>query len=111
MGNLLDSAGFNGRYRFVYLPMNFTSGGCLGYADALMNSPVDALELLQKLQGFQLQNAFIETSWCDDDRQDLEDLITRYRDSPVMHRSVPESHRPALFENGLQVKFPVPTRP
>jgi hypothetical protein len=111
---LLDKQGFKGRYRFVYLPMNFTHGGCLGYADVLMDSTAKATDLLNHFRGFQLKGsgslAAIEASWCEQDRQSLSELIRRYRDSPVMHKSVPELHRPALFENGVRVKFPPPTQ-
>lgn len=112
---LLDSTGFLGRYRFVYLPMNFNTAGCLGYADIVFNTVADATECLQNLQGFLLHSpggsSVVEASWCEQDRQSLDTLIARYRDSPIMHRSVPEAHRPAIFESGFMVKFPAPTKP
>jgi hypothetical protein len=113
--DILDSRGFKGRYRFVYLPMNFSMGGCLGYADICMCSVADAVDLSNKLHGLEIDsvgNSFsIAATWSDQDRQSIEDLIARYRDSPVMHRSVPDAHRPALFEDGARIKFPPPTKP
>lgn len=37
---------------------------------------------------------------------DLEAHIERYRNSSVMHHSVPEEFKPVLFENGKQIPFP-----
>jgi hypothetical protein len=111
--DLLNSEGFEGLYRFVYLPMDFSNGGCLGYADICMDTSLDASKLLQNFQSHQLRHGsevcILESSWCE--RQGLDELVSRYRDSPVMHRSVPDEHRPALFEGGNRIKFPVPTCP
>lgn len=42
--------------------------------------------------------------------QGLVENIERYRNAPVMHRSVPDDHKPALFSSsGARVSFPAPT--
>lgn len=50
----------------------------------------------------------LSVSW-NEPLQGLEAQIERYRNSPVMHESVPKDFRPALFNNGQQVVFPSPT--
>merc|ERR1712050_714019 len=37
--------------------------------------------------------------------------IERYRNSPVMHESVADKFKPALYKNGVRVPFPAPTKP
>ena len=41
---------------------------------------------------------------------DLDAHVERYRNSSVMHHSVPEDFKPALFENGQQIAFPKPSK-
>ena len=36
--------------------------------------------------------------------------IERYRNSPVMHDSVPQSFQPMLLQHGFQIPFPCPTQ-
>jgi len=36
--------------------------------------------------------------------------IYRYRNSPVMHKDVPEEFKPVAFVNGIRIKFPAPTK-
>merc|ERR1712190_490322 len=43
--------------------------------------------------------------------QGLEEQIERYRNSPLMHPSVPDELRPAVYSRGLRVRFPEPTVP
>jgi len=42
--------------------------------------------------------------------QGLSELVERYRNSPVMHASVPQECKPVIFLNGRTVKFPEPTQ-
>ncbi|CAE7939289.1 unnamed protein product, partial [Symbiodinium sp. KB8] len=36
--------------------------------------------------------------------------VERYRNSPVMHRSVPDAYKPIIFQDGVRQNFPRPTR-
>ena len=36
--------------------------------------------------------------------------VERYRNSPVMHRSVPDEYEPVIFKNGVRKNFPRPTK-
>ncbi len=51
-----------------------------------------------------------ETTWAHP-HQGLRENVQRYRNSPVMHESMPEAFKPLLLVNGREVPFPPPTRP
>lgn len=115
---VLDGAGFGGQYSFVYLPFEFALGQCVGYADVCLVDPVVALRLFRQFQGFVWQHSVdhvsgpglvCETAWAE--RQTITEHVERYRDSPIMHPSVPDGRKPAIFERGVRVAFPRPTRP
>ena len=36
--------------------------------------------------------------------------VDRYRNSPVMHRDVPDEYKPVIFKNGVRKNFPRPTK-
>merc|ERR1719181_116213 len=52
----------------------------------------------------------LEVTWSDLS-QGLEENIERYRNSSMLHASVPEEFKPLLFSQGARVPFPPPTRP
>jgi hypothetical protein len=114
---LLNSAGFKGRYDFLYLPVNFdkmTGTGC-GFIN--FTSTEDGARFMAQFQGFchwgvscnSAKKA--EVSWssaC----QGKKLHIDRYRDSPVMHPTVPASCKPQLFDrHGNPEAFPAPLKP
>jgi len=110
---LLDSQGFVARYNFVYLPVDFKRMAGLGYAFVNCCSQADAEEMMALFHGFghwRFNSAKVcEVVWGEP-LQGLQAHIDRYRNSPVMHGSVPEGCKPALFENGVRCAFPSPTK-
>jgi len=40
----------------------------------------------------------------------LDDLIERYRNSPIMHACVPDAIKPAVYQNGRRAPFLQPTK-
>jgi hypothetical protein len=109
---ILDDEGFRGAYDFMHLPIDFQTKVGLGYAIVNMVSPSVALCARQHFNDFH-NWAFpsdnrIEVDW-NRPHQGLQAHIDRYRNSPLMHESVPEAYRPVLFENGGRVQFPAPT--
>eukprot|EP00434_Breviolum_minutum_P002262 symbB.v1.2.001994.t1/scaffold53.1/size378684/15 len=109
---LLDWAGFRGRYDFVYLPVDFTRGRSLGYALVGLISHEAAQELLERLEGcsFPGDPALVcQASWSLPHRG-ISGHIERYRNSPVMHPSMPDEYKPVIFVNGERVDFPPPTK-
>jgi len=110
---LLDSEGFKGKYDFVYLPMDFKSSASLGYAFVNLIDKEEAERLKEAFEGFS-RWAMPSQKVCNVDWsspfQGLESHIERFRNSPVMHESVPDEHKPALFTDGQRRPFPPPTR-
>merc|ERR1739848_343762 len=50
-----------------------------------------------------------EVSWANPNQGQYEN-VERYRNSPVMHESVPDAFKPRLFVNGMRIAFPPPTK-
>lgn len=111
--DLLDSEGFEGRYDFFYLPSNFETSLGFGYAFVNFSSEDDAELARQHFQGFNKWTTageeVCETSWSDP-YQGLAANVERYRNSPVMHESVDDEHKPVVFLGGLRQAFPAPTK-
>eukprot|EP00747_Dinoflagellata_sp_TGD_P221864 gnl/TRDRNA2_/TRDRNA2_93643_c0_seq1.p1 gnl/TRDRNA2_/TRDRNA2_93643_c0~~gnl/TRDRNA2_/TRDRNA2_93643_c0_seq1.p1 ORF type:complete len:532 (+),score=76.35 gnl/TRDRNA2_/TRDRNA2_93643_c0_seq1:62-1657(+) len=114
---LLDAQGFAGKYNFVYLPVDFSNGGTiLGHALVSLISSADAHCLLARFHGLRdwgvpccgLAEA-CEAVWSEP-RQHLKEHIERYRNSPVMHPSMPDNYKPLLFADGQPIPFPAPTK-
>jgi hypothetical protein len=114
LAELLDSQGFAGCYDFIYLPMDLrTRTGC-GYALVNLSSHAQALRALQHFDGFASWGALgsaqaCEAAWsqyC----QGLDELVERYRNSPIMHSAVPDIYKPTMFRDGATAPFPEPTR-
>jgi len=110
---LLDSEGYESRYDFLYLPMDFRNHVNNGYAFVNFVDPVTARQATQSFQGF-AQWAFqsrkiCEVSWSRP-QQGLTQHIERYRNSPVMHELMPNEYKPKLFVQGSEVPFPPPTK-
>jgi hypothetical protein len=103
---LLNAQGFFGRFDFLYLPIDFKRLKSLGYALVNLVSSSEALRLLKHFNGF--DGMCVE--WCTP-QQGLEAHVERYRNSPVMHDTVPEEWRPLLLSHGVRVPFPLPTQP
>jgi len=111
--SMLDDRGFAGRYDFVYLPMDFRNGVNLGYAFVNLLTHEDALKLMKTFEGFSgwsFDSAKIcEVSWAHP-HQGLPEHVERYRNSPVMHPTMPEEYKPMMFQNGVRIPFPGPTK-
>jgi RNA recognition motif-containing protein len=110
----LDSLGFSGRYNFFYMPIDFNSEASLGYAFVNLTTPEYAQLLMATFDGF--HDWVIPTrkkcivNWSHP-HQGLESNIERYRNSPVMHKDVPDAFQPAMFdETGMRVRFPQPRK-
>jgi len=112
--DMLDSEGFAGQYNFLYLPVDFRRLSGLGYAFVNFRLPEQAQRAFWHFQGWSswgLQSSKVcNVSWsvpC----QGVEQHIQRFRNSPVMHESVPEKYKPCLFDdNGEKLVFPDPTK-
>lgn len=110
---LLDSEGFSGQYDFLYLPIDFQTKACLGYAFINLVSPAAAMRFWRTFDGY--------TRWAIPSRkqsgvswsghqQGLDAHVDRYRNSPVMSDAIPDEYKPVLFTDGIRVPFPPPTK-
>merc|ERR1712070_104116 len=111
---LVDSMGFVGLYDFAYLPVDFQSQAGLGYAFINFVSVADAQLCFTRFEGFsdwKVPSEKVCTVTWSSPTQGLEAHIERYRNSPVMHTSLPDEWKPVLLQQGMRVAFPVPTKP
>jgi len=112
--SLLDSEGFAGTYGLVYLPIAFGTGLAIGYAFVTFGLHETAARFKRQLEGFEDWACEGNLKACEVQWRNgfdgLNELVQHFRNSPVMHPSVPDSFRPALYETGTQVTFPSPTR-
>jgi len=108
---MLDEEGFAGDYDFVYVPIDFSRGCGLGYAFVNLARPADVPRFRAHFDGFsgwKLRTSKVcQVTWSDRD-QGLKANVRRYRNSPVMHESVPDGYKPVLFSDGARVPFPEP---
>lgn len=111
--NLIHANGFKGCVDLIYLPVDFKTETGLGYAFVNLRTAQDASDFRQAFQGFAKwainSEKVCDVSWSAV-LQGVQDHIERYRNSPVMHETVPDMFKPALFEHGERVKFPEPTK-
>jgi len=109
---MLDLEGFKGCYDFVYMPVDFNALTTYGFGFVNLTSHVLARRLRRHFHGHEssfTDYATLEATWSDKD-QGLEANIERYRNSPVMHRSMPDNVKPMLFQMGQAMTFPSPTK-
>jgi len=110
---LLESSGFHCRFDFAYLPIDFRTGVNLGYAFVNLVNNNDAQQFIDFFHGFREWACeslkVCEVSWAHP-HQGLEDHVERYRNSPVMHETMPDGYKPRLYNNGERIVFPEPTK-
>jgi hypothetical protein len=117
--NALNAEGFQGFYDFVHVPVDFVSEMSLGYALVNFVDAAKSMLFLNNLQRIKESNAWVPHCIFSDEQchadfstelQGLKAQVERYRNSSVMHASVPQGYKPALFRNGWQVAFPPATQ-
>lgn len=110
---IVDAAGFQKAYDVVTLPMDFLTGELLGYAFLNFKTHEEAAvfkDHFRDFMGWQVPcDKACETSWSDT-LQGYNAFVERYRNSPVMHESVDDKFKPALYRDGTRVPFPEPTK-
>merc|ERR1712107_772988 len=111
--DLIDWAGFAGRYDFLYLPIDFRTHAALGYAFLNLVSTEDAERLREFFDGFSrwaLPSSKVCSAAWSHPHQGYEAHVQRYCNSPLMHEAVPDAYRPMLFADGVRIPFPAPTK-
>jgi hypothetical protein len=110
---LVETMGFDGKYDFVYLPVDFKSQAGLGYAFVNFISSTEALKCFDMFEGFSdwtVPSEKVCTVTWGSPYQGLQAHIERYQNSPVMHHSIADEWKPALFDGGVRYPFPPPTK-
>jgi FtsZ-binding cell division protein ZapB len=107
----MDANGFARCYDFIHVPVSLLDFAGLGYALVNMVDDQAAGRAHRFFSGFRgwpvPTTEACEVGWSSN--QGIAFHIERYRNSPLMHDSVPRQHRPALFQNGILRPFPAPT--
>jgi hypothetical protein len=110
---LLDQQGFHGSYDLLYLPIDFETELSHGYAFINFTTRDNSRRFHEHFSGFHdwmvPSDRICEVSWSDA-AQGTHENIQLYMNSPVMHDSIDDRFKPALFENGLRIPFPKPTK-
>lgn len=110
---LLNDQGFAGDYDFLYMPIDFVKQVGLGYAFLNLRSNDVAPRFWRSFDRFcswpVSSTKVCRLGWSTP-HQGLQKHIERYRNSPLMHKDVPDQIRPVLFENGVRIAFPPPTK-
>jgi hypothetical protein len=113
--SLLEKHGFSRSFDFVYVPVEFDKGVSTGCAFINFVDSASAESFKQRFHGFRKwgvqcgHTKKAEITWSQS-CQGRDAHIERYRNSSVMHESVPDHFKPALFVDGARVAFPSPTR-
>jgi hypothetical protein len=111
--NLLDIHGFMGHYDFIYVPANFKTLSSFGYAFVNFVNGESAQSAMEYFNDFcwtfEDAESMLKVSWSDP-HQGLDVHVDRYRNCPVMHRSVSDEYKPILLSNGVRIVFPAPTK-
>lgn len=103
----LNAMGYEGKYDFFYLPIDFRNRCNVGYAFINFVSTETAKVFKNHLDGYRL-TGFNSQKICEVSFarvQGLDANILHYRNSPVNGVAVPE-YRPLLFADGKEIPFP-----
>jgi len=110
---MIDGEGFAGLYDFIYLPIDFKTQACLGYAFVNLATPREVPRFWETFNGYS-EWAFPSKKVCSvtwsGPHQGRDAHVDRYRNSPVMHPSVPHAYKPIVLEAGTPIPFPAPTK-
>jgi hypothetical protein len=113
----LESQGFAGKFDFVYLPVDFDEttrcGQNFGHAFVNFVYPQDAARARECFTGFNTWAVECEKP-CEalwrEQCQGFAAHIQKYRNSALMHESVPDENKPVVFADGVRCPFPAPTQ-
>jgi hypothetical protein len=110
---VLDKNGFNGEYDLIYVPIDLATGVSSGYATVNLKSADAKSDFMAYFDGFSNWGGLGEKA-CQvvptDSSEGLSERVERYRNLRVMHDSVPDAFKPALYAGGERVPFPAPTK-
>lgn len=111
--DMIAEAGFASLCDFVYLPYDLLTKASVGHAYInLVNS--DALaSFWQAFDGYRPVLVPCTGVWqlkFNSTFQGHAECVEKFRNSQLMHKSVSEEFKPMLFNGGVQVSFPAPSK-
>jgi len=107
---VLNQSGFRGSFDFFYLPIDFSTTNSVGYAFINFVNEAELARFRAAYVGLKLSEDSPKVcEVCDAKLQGREKNVDFYRNSTVM--GMDEKYHPVLFEHGVRVPFPKPTRP
>jgi len=110
---LLDREGFGSDFDFLYFPYDFQVGSPEGYAFINAVSEEAACRMAVHFANFTAWGVpgtnRCKVGWSFT-TMGLNANIQRYRNSPVMHKSIPEHWKPLRRNNGITVPLEPPTK-
>lgn len=111
----LNSDGFAGQFDFLYVPLDYCSKLAFGHAVVNFTNTASAMRFYsQQLPagwplGLEAGTQPEVVLAAGQDRHGRDACVERYRNSPVMHRIVPDEFKPVVLSRGRRVAFPRPT--
>jgi hypothetical protein len=110
---LLKREGFAATFDFFYLPIDLKKKSGLGYAFINFINHEVAEAFCMHFSGFTRWAAtsqkICQVTWSNY-IQGFAAHVERYRNSAIMHESVPEEFKPMVLKDGVQKTFPPPTK-
>jgi hypothetical protein len=112
--SLLRTFGLASKVDFMYVPGKLKVKE-RGSAFVNFSTHAAAEDCLSKFQGFSdwcvagADVAACEVSW-NTDIKGLDAFVERYRNSLLMHESVHDEDKPAVFDKGFRIAFPAPNK-
>merc|ERR1712187_330428 len=110
---LMNKNGFEKEYDVVSLPIDLKDEVGLGYAFVNFTTHEQAEKFKEHFHDFKdwpvPSDKVCEAEWSET-MQGYDIHIERYRNSPVMHESVADKFKPALYKDGVRMPFPEPTK-
>lgn len=105
----MDNRGFAGLYDFLYLPIDFQTGNTVGYAFINFVDSESTARFRSNYDGLQLSPDSAKICQVGLAKaQGKAQNVEQYRNSSVM--AMEDRFRPVMFENGVRVPLPPPTR-
>jgi len=110
---VVNAAGFQKDYDILSIPIDLVTEIGHGFASINFTTHEQAEQFKEHFHGFNEwqvpHDKACETSWSDTLKGYVA-IVERYRDSPLMHESVPDKFKPAVYKDGVRIPFPAPTK-
>jgi RNA recognition motif-containing protein len=104
--------GFAQHVKLIYVPRNLRDGCNVGYAFVDFDCAEIAELCLKKMDGFNRWDGPCKDAMCIEwsGLQGRDAYVERYRNCEIMHDGIGDEAKPAIFDNGVRMPFPSPTK-